>query len=162
MTLTASTVMISSRAAKRKSQGYVKADAVPSWISVPSDTSGGCTPKPKNDRPLSARIAPPTLRVASMMRNDDMLGSRCRKMILRDGTPMNRAACTNSRSRSERVRPRTIRAVIIQEKAASSTTNSSHVLPRNCGDRMAMMRNEGSTRSRSTIHMRIRSTQPPK
>ncbi len=83
-------------------------------------------------------------------------------MIVRDGTPMNRAAWTNSRSRSDSVSPRTIRAVIIHEKAASSTTNRSQVLPLNWGERMAMMRNDGRTRSRSTIHMRMRSTQPPK
>jgi hypothetical protein len=83
-------------------------------------------------------------------------------MIRHDGTPMYRAARTNSRSRSDRVIPRTIRAEIIHAKAANSTTKTSHVLPRNDGDRIAMIRKEGSTSSRSTTHIRTRSTHPPK
>ena len=58
--------------------------------------------------------------------------------------------------------PRTIRAVTIHRNAASSITKTSHVLPRNVGDRIAMIRNAGSTSSRSTNHISARSTQPPK
>ena len=54
-------------------------------MSVPSDTSGGCTPKPKNDRPTSARISELTLTVASMMSSDDMFGRMWRKMIRQPG-----------------------------------------------------------------------------
>ena len=39
-----------------------------------------------------------------------MFGRMCRKMIFQPGTPMNRAAATNSRSFSDCVRPRTTRA----------------------------------------------------
>ena len=61
------------------------ADGVPSAISVPSETSGGWTPKPKNDRPASARIAALTLIVASMISSDDMFGRMWRKMIVPAG-----------------------------------------------------------------------------
>ena len=75
---------------------------------------------------------------------------------------MNRAAFTYSRSRSVSVMPRTIRAVIIQLNSASSTTKISQVWPLNAGLRIARIRNEGSTSSRSTSHIRARSVQPPK
>jgi hypothetical protein len=83
-------------------------------------------------------------------------------MINADGAPMNRAALTNSRSRRVSVIPRRIRAVIIQANIPSSSTNSTQLLPRSAGEITAMIRNDGSTSSRSTTHMRPRSTQPPK
>ena len=61
---------------------------VPSAMSVPSETSGGCTPKPKYDRPVSEITAAETLIVASTMSSDEMFGRMWRKMILCDGTPI--------------------------------------------------------------------------
>ena len=46
-TLTDRTAMIRRRPGKRKIQGNVSAEGVPSWISVPSETSGGLIPKPR-------------------------------------------------------------------------------------------------------------------
>src|SRR5687767_15203387 len=83
--------------------------------------------------------------VASMMSSDDMFGRMWRKMMRHPGTPMKRAACTNSRSFSDSVIPRTMRAVTIQWKIDSRTTKSSHVRPRNAGERIAMMRSEEHT-----------------
>jgi len=59
----------------------VTADSVPDAINVPSDTSGGCTPKPKYDSPVSLITAPPTAIVASMIRNDATFGMMCPTMI---------------------------------------------------------------------------------
>src|SRR5262249_29393766 len=58
---TPSTKRISSPPGNRNSHGNVSAEFVPSRMSVPSDTSGGWTPKPKYDSPVSARMTPPTL-----------------------------------------------------------------------------------------------------
>ena len=52
------------------------------------------TPKPKKERPTSARIRLLTLMVASMIRNDDMLGRIWRKIIFQCDTPMKRAAAS--------------------------------------------------------------------
>ncbi len=55
-----------------------------------------------------------------------------------------------------------MRAVIIHWNAASSSTKMSQVWPRNDGERIAMMRNDGSTSSRSmTASSAVLST-PPK
>ena len=85
--LTASTVTTSSPPGTGTATGRSSADRVPAAISVPSETSGGCTPNPKKDRPVSARIAPPTLIVASMISSEAMLGTMCRKMILAEARP---------------------------------------------------------------------------
>jgi hypothetical protein len=105
--------------------------------------------------------AAPTARVASMMRNDAVLGSTCRTMMRGADTPMNRAARTNCSSLSEIVRDRTTRAEIIQPKTASSPTNATQPPLRSRGETIAMMRNEGNTSSRSTTRTRTRSVQPP-
>jgi hypothetical protein len=51
-------------------------------------------PKPKKLRVLSARIIAPTPRVASMMSSDATFGRMWRRMMVKLGTPMNRAALT--------------------------------------------------------------------
>ncbi len=61
---------------------------MPSAISVPSETSGGWTPKPKYDSPVSEITAALTLIVASTISSDEMFGRMWRKMILCAGTPM--------------------------------------------------------------------------
>ena len=83
-------------------------------------------------------------------------------MIVRSRTPMKRAASTNSFSRSETVVPRTIRALIIHRNAAISSTSSSQDSLARLGERIAMIRNEGMTSSRSTPHISARSHQPPR
>ncbi len=64
-----------------------------------------------------------------MISSDAMFGRMWRKMMREPGTPMKRAACTNSRSFNESVMPRTMRAVIIHWNAASSSTKINHVRP---------------------------------
>jgi len=121
--------------------------------------SGG--QKPKNDKPVSVRTATETLTVASMNSNDARFGRMCRKMIRTPDTPMYFAASTYSRSRSDRVWPRTIRAVICQMNMPSNSTNNGRLLWK-CGDRIAMIRNDGMTSSRLTIHIRTPSIHLPK
>ena len=67
------------------SQGKLLICRAPSPSSVPREVSGAWTPKPKKDSPVSARIAAPTLRVASMINSEEMLGRMCRTMVLGRG-----------------------------------------------------------------------------
>ena len=69
------TISTRTPAGNRKTHGNVVVEGVPSAISVPSDTSGGCTPNPRKLKPVSARIANPTLSVASMMRIEATFGT---------------------------------------------------------------------------------------
>ena len=78
---TQSTSSTTTTAGPANSHGKLLTCRAPSPSSVPSEVSGGWTPKPKNDSPVSARIAPPTLRVASMISSEEMFGRMCRTMV---------------------------------------------------------------------------------
>ena len=51
------------KAGKISSQGAVSIWLAPSEISTPQLVSGSCMPRPRNDRKLSVRITPGTVRV---------------------------------------------------------------------------------------------------
>ena len=102
--------------------------------------------------------------VASTMSREAMLGRMCRAMMTGLGTFMKRAALTYSRFFTLRVRERTTRAVSIHPNPASRMMNSAMeplAAPARW-ERIAMMRKEGTTRSRSVAHRAIFSHQPPK
>src|SRR5699024_3245310 len=113
-------------AGKRKSQGRETTAGVPSCSRVPSDTSGGWMPRPKYDSEGSAMMAPHTPIVASTIRSEDTFGTMWRVRIENVPTPENRAASTNSRSRSDFVWFFTICDMIIQLKPAIATTSTIH------------------------------------
>ena len=70
------------------SHGYVRAEAVPSAMRLPRETSGGWIPKPRYERPVSLRIVAQTFSVASIIRIEATFGSKCLNTILCAGTPM--------------------------------------------------------------------------
>ncbi len=98
-----------------------------------------------------------------MIRIEATLGTMWRVMMRQLGTPIYRAARTNSRSRRLIVSPRTIRELTIQLKPASNTISRAMLaefLVR--GVMIAIRMKLGTTSSRSTNHISTRSRQPPK
>src|SRR5688500_7464569 len=85
-------------------------------IMFPHDTSGGVTPKPRNDSVDSMRMAPPTISVVLTMIGPTVFGSMWRKMMRGVEHPMARAASTNSFSLSDRNTPRITRAIVVQKR----------------------------------------------
>ena len=162
MKLTASTMNTRNPAPPANTHGNVVAIRAPSEMTVPRDTSGERIPKPKNDRLVSAMTAAAIASVASMISNDETFGRMCRTMIVGPGTPMYFAAVTYSRSRTDIVRLRTIRADSIQLRAISQKASQSARLLLMLRMNRAMIRNPGSTSSRSMTHSETRSNQPPK
>jgi hypothetical protein len=75
---------------------------------------GAWTPKPRKLRADSSRIADDIASVAATMMTPMVLGRMCRKMIRPLDAPTERAASTNSFSRSDRNSPRTMRARPVQ------------------------------------------------
>ena len=96
-----------------------------------------------------------------MMMIDATFGRMWRTMIRQFRTPIYLAATTNSRSRRLIVMPRTMRELIIQLKADSSTIIQMMSPLVRCTT-IAIRRKLGTTIIRSTIHIRARSRQPPK
>ena len=120
-------------------------------------------PKPRKLNPVSPMIAVPTFSVVSMISSDATLGRMCRTMIRQLGTPMYRAATTNSRSRRLIVMPRTMRELIIQPNTENSTiSQKTRSDEPSRGVTIAITMKLGTTSSRSTSHIRRRSRQPPK
>src|SRR5713101_10218676 len=78
---------------------------------LPQLAVGGWIPKPRNDSVLSTRIASATTSVAFTMMGPRQLGNTWRRMMRVFDAPIARDASTNSRSRNDRVAPRTIRAI---------------------------------------------------
>ena len=84
------------------------------WSNNPSEMSGLFTPKFRKLKAVSSRMAPEMARVADTVITPTVFGRMCRKMIRRLEAPTERAASTNSFSRSERNSPRTMRASEVQ------------------------------------------------
>ena len=82
------TISTSAPAGTRNTHGNVVTELVPSAIRVPSDTSGGCTPKPRKLSPVSASTARPTFNAVSMIRIEATLGTMWRAMMRQLLTPM--------------------------------------------------------------------------
>ena len=83
--------------------------------------SGLFTPKFRKLNAVSSRMAPEMASVADTVITPTVFGRMCRKMIRRLDAPTERAASTNSFSRSERNSPRTMRASEVQVTRPSST-----------------------------------------
>ena len=81
-------------------------------------------PMPRNDRPASAATKAGRLNEIDTTMGATMFGSSSLNRICRVGTPITRAACTNSRSRSESTSPRISRARVIQPKSVRTHTPS--------------------------------------
>ena len=88
---------------------------------TPQEVMGGLSPRPKNDRAVSARIMWGTARVRLTMTWEEVEGSRCRHMIRHSLAPESRAAVAKSCSLSERTWPRTTRASPVQPKKERTT-----------------------------------------
>ena len=94
----------------------------PSAIRLPHDGVGAGTPRPRKDRVASSSIVSPTRKAPSNVTGTTTAGNRYRVTTRNGEAPVARAAEMNSRSRTERVYPRTCRAAAIQVVAASTTT----------------------------------------
>src|SRR2546423_2577859 len=90
----------------------------PSAAIAPHDGVGGWTPRPRKLRNASNRIACGMPNVAWTMIGPRAFGRMCRERILLGRVPLDRAASTNSRSRSDIACPRTSRAMSIQRVTA--------------------------------------------
>ena len=96
----------------------VKPSLWPSAISFPSAAFGGWMPKPRNERKASIRIAAATMSVVKTTIGPTQFGRMCRRMMRMSLAPAAFAASTNSFSRSDRKRPRTMRASPTQNRNA--------------------------------------------
>ncbi len=157
------TISTSTPAGNRNTHGNVVTDLVPSAISVPSDTSGGWMPKPRKLNPVSARIAMPTFSAVSMMRIDATFGRMWRTMIrqLRHA----HIPC----GRDEFAFPQAHRHAAHDAGADHPAEHGEqHDQPDDVptalvrGVTIAIRMKLGTTSSRSTIHISVRSRQPPK
>jgi len=70
----------------------------PDAIMLPQEGAGGCTPRPRNERPASSRIAFPTPSAAATITEVATLGTRWRTSNRRRPDPSATAASTNGRS----------------------------------------------------------------
>src|SRR5690606_33865113 len=85
------------------------------WLTrLPSETSGGWPPSPRNDSAVSSRIPAATVNVAVTVITLTVLGRMCLWMIRHGLVPTARADSTNSFSRRERTSPRTSLARFVQ------------------------------------------------
>src|SRR5699024_792463 len=85
-----------------------------SWSRTPQLTTGACSPRPRKDSDVSARIMNGTAKVREAMMWLVKEGNICRPMMRRVGQPSRRAAVTKSSCLSDRKRPRTTRARSVQ------------------------------------------------
>src|SRR5688572_15221969 len=162
MKLTASTMNTRNPAPPAKTHGKVVAIREPSAMTVPRETSGERMPKPKNDRLVSAMTAAAIASVASMINSDATLGRMWRTMIVGPRTPMYLAAVTYSRSRTDIVKLRAIRADSIQLRNISQNASQMARLELMLRMNKAMIRKAGSTSNRSMVQSETRSNHPPK
>ena len=157
------TIVTSTPAGNRNTHGNVVTDLVPSAISVPSDTSGGCTPKP---RKLSSGFGQDGQ--SDIQRGvDDQDGGDVRQDVPGDDPPAGHTHISCGRrigrgSRRLNVIPRTIRELTIQLNSESSTISSTLPVCLTRGSAIAIRMKLGTTKSRSTTHINARSRQPPK
>ena len=122
---------------------------------------GGWMPKPRNDSPLSRRIALPTPSVVATMAGPSALGSAWRQRTRYGRAPSAVAASTYGCTRTPSTSPRTSRATPIQPVAMSTTTT----VVRPGRQRAAHTRRStslGIARSASAIAIENRSMRPPR
>src|SRR5262249_1403628 len=75
----------------------------------PQEIDGGCSPTPRNVRTASSPIRPPMPRVVIASSGAIAFGNTCLRRIRNGGTPIERAARTYSRLRTEKTVDRMIR-----------------------------------------------------
>src|SRR5471032_668809 len=131
----------------------------PAPIMKPQDIRLG-SPSPRNDRPLSSRMALATIRLASTMMGESALGRISRKMIAVRERPSTSAACTNSRERSDRNSARMTRATGGQETMAMAATIEA-MLGEKIATRTTASRKLGTVWKNSVKRMMASSTAPP-
>src|SRR5476649_2873638 len=119
--LSASTVRKMARPGKTLIHQAMRITLRPAQIMKPQDIRLG-SPSPRNDRPLSSRMALATIKLARTMMGERALGSISRKMIAVRERPSTSAACTNSRERSDRNSARMTRATGGHETMAIAAT----------------------------------------
>src|SRR5581483_10871507 len=140
-------------------------------IIAPQDGVGSFTPTPRKESPASNRMFAGISRVAYTRIGASRLGSSSRTMIRPGRAPSERAAATNSRSRSAMVWPRTIRPMYGQEKKPMTTTSTPNRSPLPVSPNalsgstpmMAMAKSSsGKARKTSMTRLMTASIQPPK
>ena len=119
------------------------------------------SPRPRNETADSNRMAPATTSEDNTITGGRALGRISEMMMRRSLMPMDRQACTNSRSRSDRNSARVMRAIGVQLTMPMAITMLVSVEPRittmvSTKIRFGMVWNSSATR------MPISSTQPPK
>jgi hypothetical protein len=133
----------------------------PSEMSNPHVGVVGFTPKPRNDRPASARIANGIISVAWTISGATALGSISLNMIRTSLIPTARAATTYSSSRIDNTSPRMIRAKssmnAIPMAKTTFTTPSPPITAMIPTPRMI----SGNAHWKSTYRMITLSTHPP-
>ena len=134
---------------------------LPWAASSPSDGAPGGNPKPRKSSAVNVPMAPVNRKGINVSVATMALGSTCRHIISREGSPMALAARTYSRLRARKNSARTISTSPSQEK--SSMIPSSHQKP-GC-TKLAKIINKNSTGSPDQISVTrwpMRSTLPPK
>ena len=89
---------------------------------APQLATGGWMPRPRKLKTDSSRITLPTDRVVATRIGDIAFGRIWRNMMRAAVAPCARAASTKARSFSDRVAPRTSRAVVVQPTSAMMAT----------------------------------------
>ena len=96
---------------------------------LPSEGMGALTPRPRNERKLSVKMALGICRAVEMMMTEMQLGIRCFLMIQPAPAPVAWAARTYSCSRRERIWPRMRRAMEHQYSRAKMTNSEMMLEP---------------------------------
>ncbi len=115
-------------------------------------------PTPRNDSVVSRITAPEVITLAATTIGRSEFGRMWRRMIRTSLAPIARAASTNSRSRSESVVLRAMRAIGIQSSAAKSSEGWNSVFTWRYVAATRMVIKGGSVSSRSVNRIRTLST----
>ena len=87
---------------------------------LPQEASGYFTPRPRKESVASVMMMPPRLIVACTIKSGMTFGTRCRKILRETRMPVASVATMKSCSRSERIWPRTTRAMLVQPNMPST------------------------------------------
>src|SRR2546427_177585 len=121
---------------------------------------GGCTPSPRNESADSITMTRAMSSVATTSHGVNAFGRMWRRRIRPSRLPRACAACTNSRSRSERTAPRTTRAYTTQLETPMTTMMTGRLGPRTPITAIASRMN-GNASWMSASRMRTSSVRPP-
>ena len=135
--------------------------SLPAVRMFPHEGVGGCTPRPRNERPLSVRIAPATPSTAATSTGAIAFGRMCRKISRASPAPSARAATTKSRSRRLRNSARTSRQTPIQPVMPMTNITFQMLGPMNAIT-VRIRKVLGKQSMMSTKRITSESTTPPK